>query len=86
MAVKKKRITPDGKKLVTVYLDTEELATYKSRAKANGLTLSRYFAHLARRETLGENKDLRLYTETDELKARLRDAIDKSNKLYNRKK
>jgi len=81
-----KKSTPDGKTLVTVYLDKEELATYKARAKANGLSLSRYFAHLARRETLGENKDLRLYTETDDLKERLRNAIDKSNKLFNRKK
>ena len=57
---------------------------YKKRAVEHGLTLSRYFAHLARREALGENKDLRLYTETDSLKMRLREAIRKSDELFNR--
>tara|TARA_Y100000588_G_scaffold274192_1_gene290131 strand:- start:1032 stop:1277 length:246 start_codon:yes stop_codon:yes gene_type:complete len=70
----KKRTTPDGKKLATVYLDEEELALYKGRADELGLTLSRYFAHLARRDMLGENKDLRLYTSTEELLDRLNKA------------
>ena len=67
----KKRTTPDGKTLATVYLDEKELALYKSRAAQLGLTLSRYIAHLARRDILGENKDLRLYTSTEELLDRL---------------
>ena len=81
---KRKNKTPDGKTLVTIYLDKEELLMYKKRAVEHGLSLSRYFAHLARREALGENKDLRLYTETDSLKVKLREAIEKSDKLYKR--
>jgi hypothetical protein len=83
--VKKKNSPPAGKKLCTIYLDSEELKIYKVRAKANGLSLSRYFAHLARRDALGENEDLRLYTETGDLKRRLEAAIDESEIMFNKK-
>ena len=73
MAKKKKKAQnpPEGKTLATLYLDCKELALYKTRAAQIGLSLSRYFAHLARRDILGENKDLRLYTSSEEMMERL---------------
>jgi hypothetical protein len=61
-------------------LKKKELVMFKGRAAELGLTLSRYFAHLARRDMLGENEDLRLYTPSTELMERLlwkaRDDLD----------
>lgn len=83
MAAKKKSNKPaTGKTLVTLYLSKEEHELFKKGAKQIGLSLSKYFAHLARRELLNENNDLRLYTETEEIRERIRTAIKKSKEVF----
>mgnify|MGYP001227779664 FL=1 len=55
---KKKKSPVVNKTLASVYLEKKQLARFRGRAAELGLTLSRYFIHLARRDMLGRKRGL----------------------------
>lgn len=46
---KKKNVGP-GKKVISIYGDEKELEVFRNRAKGLGMSLSEYFARLARED------------------------------------
>ena len=55
---KKEKSPVVNKTLASVYLEKKKLAMFRGRAAELGLTLSRYFAHLARTDMLGRKRGL----------------------------